>query len=337
MKNHSGVAGGDRLTPHKPNKVGSGAMRQPEQDTYAETIRDRELTVSQSTHRAVLLFHSALLLNLLIPLVLFGIWAVTFPFPEILVGFMGLLLGLEISHYASIWLWVRSYASVASKRVVVGTLLSCAMTFTVFLWLSIYFFGLRGSFDALNTILGMLLGVAFYWAQGISISLMIYPMNLSLGKSSGSSNSGRQYSIRFLLVSMIAAAILSLVGKNVFQAIDKSDWISNPSFQSLGEFFFWIVWAIPWTALVTSLYLGSYFSRFYRYYSIGRWTTIILGPSLCALSGAHAYSYLTSYDSTLSIREILFFYAVTIGYLLGLSLAIDLLPSQRSLNQQETL
>jgi hypothetical protein len=191
--------------------------------------------------------------------------------------------------------------------------------------------------DPIESILGILLGVAFYWVQGIAISLMIYPMNLFLGKSSRSNKSRRQFSIRFLLVSMITAAILSLVGKGLVQAIRQADSISNPVvLETLGYFAFWMVWTIPWTALITSLHLGSCFSRYCQYYNTAWWIIIVLGPALCALSGSLVCGYLTRQDSMPSIQGILFFYAVAIGYFLGLSMVIDLLPSQRVLDQQET-
>lgn len=310
-------------------------MMLPEEDTYLDTILDRELTVSQSTSRAVLLFGGILLLNLLSPLILIVIWSFTFFVPEIVVGFLGLMLGLVISEYAAIWLWLRSFASIASKRIVLGTVLSFASTVTCFLFPAKFYSW--GGLDPIESILGMLLGVAFYWVQGIAISLMIYPMNLFLGKSSRSNKSQRQFSIRFLLVSMIAAAILSLVGKGVVQAIRQADSMSNPLvLDTLGYFAFWMVWTIPWTALITSLHLGSRFSRYYPYYNTAWWVTIAMGPALCALSGSLIYGYLTWQDAMPSIRGILFFYAVAIGHFLGLSMVIDLLPSQRALDQQET-
>lgn len=173
-------------------------MTQSEHDTYLDAISDRELTVSQSTSRAVLLFGGLLLLNLLSPLILIVIWAFTFFVPEIVVGFLGLMLGLVISEYAAIWLWLRSFASNPSKRIVLGTVLSFASTVTFFLLPAIFYSW--GGLDPIESILGMLLGVAFYWVQGIAISLMIDPMNLFLGKSSSSNKSRRQFSIRFLLV-----------------------------------------------------------------------------------------------------------------------------------------
>lgn len=310
-------------------------MTQSEHDTYLDAISDRELTVSQSTSRAVLLFGGLLLLNLLSPLILIVIWAFTFFVPEIVVGFLGLMLGLVISEYAAIWLWLRSFASNPSKRIVLGTVLSFASTVTFFLLPAIFYSW--GGLDPIESILGMLLGVAFYWVQGIAISLMIYPMNLFLGKSSSSNKSRRQFSIRFLLMSMIAAAILSLVGKGVVPAIRQADWNSNPLvLETLGYSAFWMAWTIPWHALISSLQLGCCFSRYYRYYNTAWWITIVLGPALCALSGSLMYGYLIWQDSMPSIRGVLFFYTVTLGHVLGLSMVIDLLPSQRALDQQET-
>lgn len=310
-------------------------MTQSEHDTYLDAISDRELTVSQSTSRAVLLLGGLLLLNLLSPLILILIWAYTFFVPEIVVGFLGLMMGLVISEYAAIWLWLRSFASNASKRIVLGNVLSFASTVTCFLLPAIFYSW--GGLDPIESTLGMLLGVAFYWVQGIAISLMIYPMNLFLGKSSRSNKSRRQFSIRFLLVSMIAAAILSLVGKGVVQAIRQADSISNPlALETLGYSAFWMVWTIPWHTLISSLQLGCRFSRYYRYYNTAWWITIVLGPALCALSGSLMYGYLTWQDSMPSTRGILFFYTVAVGHVLGLSMVIDLLPSQRALDQQET-
>lgn len=301
-------------------------------DVYPERILDRELTISQSTNRGCWFIAGALLLNFVSPVLFVVVMAITWPIGEIGIGFVGLCLGFVVSQYAGIWLWFRSYSTGVFHRYVAGTATALATTLAAIFWPLIVLSGWAPSLIGL-AICGCV-GLLFYWVQGLSISAGIRPMGLFLGKAM---KSGRQYSIRLLLATMAVAAVLSLVGKGLAQAVsDASSGTSSPWFSDSGVLLFWMACTIPWTSLLAILKLGSQFSYKYKYYEIAWWIALLLSPLLCTVSGSLVSQLLWKSNTQLGIREILFSYAVELGYILGLALAIDLLPSQRALNERET-
>ena len=165
---------------------------------------------------------------------------------------------------------------------------------------------------------------------------MLKLFKFSLGKTG---RSGNQYSIRWLLGAMAAAAALSLVGKNIAQFVSKESSGANPVLLEItGEMMLWLGWIIPWTALLAYMQLGARFSYAHRYYQIAWWIVMLIGPTLYTMGGSMMSSYFFwKFSNAVGIREILLSYAVELGFVLGLSLVMDLLPSQRSLDAQETL
>jgi len=181
----------------------------------------------------------------------------------------------------------------------------------------------------------MTVGVLFYWVQGLAISGMLKLFKCSLGKTG---RPGNQYSIRWLLGAMTAVAALSLVGKNLAQFLSKEISGADPVLlESTGEMMHWLAWIIPWTALLAYMQLGARFSYAHRYYQIAWWIVMLIGPTLYAMGGSMMSNYFWKFSNAVGIREILLSYAVELGFVLGLSLVMGLLPSQRSLDAQEIL
>jgi hypothetical protein len=83
--------------------------------------------------------------------------------------------------------------------------------------------------------------------------------------------------------------------------------------------------------------LGARFSYAHRYYQIAWWIVMLIGPMLYAMGGSMMSNYFWKFSNAVGIREILLSYAVELGFVLGLSLVMGLLPSQRSLDAQEIL
>lgn len=301
-------------------------------ENYPDENIDREiLMLSQSASRAFALFTSVLLFNFVSP-VLFGLVMVfTWPNTDFGLGYVAICSGFVISQFAGIWLWLRSYAPSFLNRFIQGTLLSLVTTLTA-VW-PLVFSSLRTS--PVATFFCMTVGVLFYWVQGLAISGMLKLFKCSLGKTG---RPGNQYSIRWLLGAMTAAAALSLVGKNLAQFLSKETSGADPVLlESTGEMMHWLAWIIPWTALLAYMQLGARFSYAHRYYQIAWWIVMLIGPTLYAMGGSMMSNYFWKFSNAVGIREILLSYAVELGFVLGLSLVMGLLPSQRSLDAQEIL
>ena len=304
------------------------------EEIYRNENIDREiLMLSHSASRAFARFVSALLFNFVSP-ALFGlVMLFTWPNPEIGLGYVAICSGFVISQFAGIWLWLRSYAPSFLNRFIQGTLLSLAITLTA-IWPLVINSAL--GISPVEIFFCIPVGVLFYWVQGLVISGMLKLFKFSLGKTG---RSGNQYSIRWLLGAMAAAAALSLVGKNIAQFVSKESSGANPVLLEItGEMMLWLAWIIPWTALLAYIQLGARFSYAHRYYQIAWWIVMLIGPTLYTMGGSMMSSYFFwKFSNAVGIREILLSYAVELGFVLGLSLVMDLLPSQRSLDAQETL
>ena len=304
------------------------------EEIYRNENIDREiLMLSHSASRAFARFVSALLFNFVSP-ALFGlVMLFTWPNPEIGLGYVAICSGFVISQFAGIWLWLRSYAPSFLNRFIQGTLLSLAITLTA-IWPLVINSAL--GISPVEIFFCIPVGVLFYWVQGLAISGMLKLFKFSLGKTG---RSGNQYSIRWLLGAMAAAAALSLVGKNIAQFVSKESSGANPVLLEItGEMMLWLGWIIPWTALLAYMQLGARFSYAHRYYQIAWWIVMLIGPTLYTMGGSMMSSYFFwKFSNAVGIREILLSYAVELGFVLGLSLVMDLLPSQRSLDAQETL
>ena len=304
------------------------------EEIYRNENIDREiLMLSHSASRAFARFVSALLFNFVSP-ALFGlVMLFTWPNPEIGLGYVAICSGFVISQFAGIWLWLRSYAPSFLNRFIQGTLLSLAITLTA-IWPLVINSAL--GISPVEIFFCIPVGVLFYWVQGLAISGMLKLFKFSLGKTG---RSGNQYSIRWLLGAMAAAAALSLVGKNIAQFVSKESSGANPVLLEItGEMMLWLAWIIPWTALLAYMQLGARFSYAHRYYQIAWWIVMLIGPTLYTMGGSMMSSYFFwKFSNAVGIREILLSYAVELGFVLGLSLVMDLLPSQRSLDAQETL
>ena len=304
------------------------------EEIYRNENIDREiLMLSHSASRAFARFVSALLFNFVSP-ALFGlVMLFTWPNPEIGLGYVAICSGFVISQFAGIWLWLRSYAPSFLNRFIQGTLLSLAITLTA-IWPLVINSAL--GISPVEIFFCIPVGVLFYWVQGLAISGMLKLFKFSLGKTG---RSGNQYSIRWLLGAMAAAAALSLVGKNIAQFVSKESSGANPVLLEItGEMMLWLAWIIPWTALLAYIQLGARFSYAHRYYQIAWWIVMLIGPTLYTMGGSMMSSYFFwKFSNAVGIREILLSYAVELGFVLGLSLVMDLLPSQRSLDAQETL
>jgi len=301
-------------------------------ENYPDENIDREiLMLSQSASRAFALFTSVLLFNFVSP-VLFGlVMMFTWPNTDFGLGYVAICSGFVISQFAGIWLWLRSYAPSFLNRFIQGTLLSLVTTLTA-VW-PLVFSSLRTS--PVATFFCMTVGVLFYWVQGLAISGMLKLFKCSLGKTG---RPGNQYSIRWLLGAMTAVAALSLVGKNLAQFLSKELSGADPVLlESTGEMMHWLAWIIPWTALLAYMQLGARFSYAHRYYQIAWWIVMLIGPTLYAMGGSMMSNYFWKFSNAVGIREILLSYAVELGFVLGLSLVMGLLPSQRSLDAQEIL
>ena len=302
-------------------------------ENYPDENIDREiLMLSQSASRAFALFTSVLLFNFVSP-VLFGlVMMFTWPNTDFGLGYVAICSGFVISQFAGIWLWLRSYAPSFLNRFIQGTLLSLVTTLTA-IWPLVFFSALRIS--PVEIFFSMTVGVLFYWVQGLAISGMLKLFKCSLGKTG---RAGNQYSIRWLLGAMTAVAALSLVGKNLAQFVSKESSGANPVLlESTGEMMLWLAWIIPWTALLAYMQLGARFSYAHRYYQIAWWIVMLIGPTLYAMGGSMMSNYFWKFSNAVGIREILLSYAVELGFVLGLSLVMGLLPSQRSLDAQEIL
>ncbi len=304
------------------------------EEIYRNENIDREiLMLSHSASRAFARFVSALLFNFVSP-ALFGlVMLFTWPNPEIGLGYVAICSGFVISQLACIWLWLRSYAPSFLNRFIQGTLLSLAITLTA-IWPLVINSAL--GISPVEIFFCIPVGVLFYWVQGLAISGMLKLFKFSLGKTG---RPGNQYSIRWLLGAMTAAAALSLVGKNIAQFVSKESSGANPVLlESTWEMMLWLAWIIPWTALLAYIQLGARFSYAHRYYQIAWWIVMLIGPTLYTMGGSMMSSYFFwKFSNAVGIREILLSYAVELGFVLGLSLVMDLLPSQRSLDAQETL
>ena len=304
------------------------------EEIYRNENIDREiLMLSHSASRAFARFVSALLFNFVSP-ALFGlVMLFTWPNPEIGLGYVAICSGFVISQFAGIWLWLRSYAPSFLNRFIQGTLLSLAITLTA-IWPLVINSAL--GISPVEIFFCIPVGVLFYWVQGLAISGMLKLFKFSLGKTG---RPGNQYSIRWLLGAMTAAAALSLVGKNIAQFVSKESSGANPVLlESTWEMMLWLAWIIPWTALLAYMQLGARFSYAHRYYQIAWWIVMLIGPTLYTMGGSMMSNYFFwKFSNAVGIREILLSYAVELGFVLGLSLVMDLLPSQRSLDAQETL
>jgi len=302
-------------------------------ENYPDENIDREiLMLSQSASRAFALFTSVLLFNFVSP-ALFGlVMMFTWPNTDFGLGYVAICSGFVISQFAGIWLWLRSYAPSFLNRFIQGTLLSLVTTLTA-IWPLVFFSALRIS--PVEIFFCMTVGVLFYWVQGLAISGMLKLFKCSLGKTG---RPGNQYSIRWLLGAMTAVAALSLVGKNLAQFVSKESSGANPVLlESTGEMMLWLAWIIPWTSLLANMQLGARFSYAHRYYQIAWWIVMLIGPTLYAMGGSMMSNYFWKFSNAVGIREILLSYAVELGFVLGLSLVMGLLPSQRSLDAQEIL
>lgn len=301
-------------------------------ENYPDENIDREiLMLSQSASRAFALFTSVLLFNFVSP-ALFGlVMMFTWPNTDFGLGYVAICSGFVISQFAGIWLWLRSYAPSFLNRFIQGTLLSLVTTLTA-VW-PLVFSSLRTS--PVATFFCLTVGVLFYWVQGLAISGMLKLFKCSLGKTG---RPGNQYSIRWLLGAMTAVAALSLVGKNLAQFLSKESSGADPVLlESTWEMMLWLAWIIPWTALLAYMQLGARFSYAHWYYQIAWWIVMLIGPTLYAMGGSMMSNYFWKFSNAVGIREVLLSYSVELGFVLGLSLVMGLLPSQRSLDAQEIL
>jgi hypothetical protein len=233
--------------------------------------------------------------------------------------------GWVLCQYSAIWVWMRHYFPEVRLRVLVGTLLICAVTLSVAIPYLVYFYFIVPFFRpsnpwqalGLSSLLLLLLASFFYWVHSATLTFLLSRTNLKVDLGL---RTDRQYSIRRLLGWMIVVAIASLLVKYLVVRG------SMPSAKEFGTWVFWTSWTAFWTGLLTYTHFASRFALASAAFRSFWWMLIVLAPLAYAGIGVAISELTFPSGAPWSFIGLLFVYLVELGFVFGTWIYFKLIP-----------
>jgi hypothetical protein len=228
----------------------------------------------------------------------------------------GILLGFFIAQFAAVWLLIQAYIASRFARVLLSLVMCSLLIASVSASQSAipleFFFQF-----------GMVVLIS-YFVFGLALGLLL--RNTRCGWRPLSRPANNQFSIRTLIGSMVAFAVLAMLFK-YFAMYSNSFW--SMSFLDLFRFLFaagYFLWILVAIAISVWLQLGTFRASNRFRYGVGFLCVSSIGPLVCLLVCGWIVDGPLFLQTFLEPEGILLAYLTDIGIALGIAMVIPILP-----------